>query len=151
MILDERNEFADATALSQIGTGLALVGDVIDLGAAGELGAITDLWLVVQVDTTVLAGGGASSVAFVLASDAQAAIAADGSATEHFRTAAIAKATLVAGYEVCQVQVPRTPAFERYVGILQDVSTNALTAGKINAFLTTDPTFIKAYADALTV
>ena len=45
MILDSRNEFADATALSTAATGLALVGNVIDLGETRAM------------STTVAAGG----------------------------------------------------------------------------------------------
>jgi hypothetical protein len=149
MILDERNEFADATALSTAATGRALVGDVIDLGATagGDIG--DTLYLVIQVDTAVTSAGSAT-VSFELVSDAQAAIAVDGSATVHFATAAIPKATLIAGYQVCAVALPvEAPAYERYIGIVQNVGTAALTAGKINAFLTNDVRRWKAYADAL--
>lgn len=147
MILDERNEFCDATALSTSGTGRALVGDVIDLGAADQIGSGDQLYLVIQVDTAVTSAG-AATVSFELASDAQAAIATDGTATVHFATAAIPKATLVAGYTVAVVEVPIVPDAERYLGILQNVGTAALTAGKINAFLTADVARWKAYADA---
>ncbi len=142
MILDERNEFADATALSTAATGLALVGDVIDLGTDG-VNDVDNMYLVVQVDTAVTSGG-AATVEFQLASDAQAAIAVDGSATVHFKSAAIAKATLVAGYQVCAIALPKG-TYERYLGILQNVGTAALTAGKINAFLTNDPYTWKAF------
>ncbi len=142
MILDERNEFADATALSTAATGLALVGDVIDLGTDG-VNDVDNMYLVVQVDTAVTSAGSAT-VEFQLASDAQAAIAVDGSATVHFKSAAIAKATLVAGYQVCAVALPKG-TYERYLGILQNVGTAALTAGKINAFLTNDPNTWKAF------
>lgn len=148
MILDERNEFADATALSIVGTGRALVGDVIDLGAADQLGNGDGLYLVVQVDTAATSAG-AATVSFELASDAQAAIATDGSATVHFASAAIPVATLVAGYTAAVVKLPVVPAAERYLGILQNVGTAALTAGKINAFLTNDPAVWKAYADGI--
>lgn len=148
MILDERNEFADATALSTAATGRALVGDVIDLGAADQLGNSDGLYLVIQVDTDVTSGGSAT-VSFELASDAQAAIATDGTATVHFATAAIAKATLIAGYNVAVVKLPIVPAAERYLGVLQNVGTAALTAGKVNAFLTADPAAWKAYADGI--
>ena len=54
MILDERNEFADATALGTSGTGRQLVGDVIDLGRVSQdIGNGEPLYLVVQVDTAV--------------------------------------------------------------------------------------------------
>lgn len=52
-------------------------------------------------------------------------------------TAAIPKASLVAGYLVAAVALP-IGSYERYLGIIQNVGTAALTAGKINAFLTTD-------------
>jgi hypothetical protein len=147
MIIDKLNEFADATALSTSGTGRALVGNVIDLGStARDIGVGEDLYLVVQVDTAVTSGG-AATVSFELASDAQAAIAADGTATVHFASAAIAKATLVAGYMVAAVKLP-AGEYERYLGVLQNVGTAALTAGKVNAFLTTDISKWRAYADA---
>jgi hypothetical protein len=137
MILDERNEFADATALSTAATGRALVGDVIDLGAVSQdIGNGQPLYAVIQVDTAVTSGGSAT-VSFEIASDAQAAIAVDGTATVHAVTAAIPKASLVAGYMVAAVALP-IGSYERYLGIIQNVGTAALTAGKINAFLTTD-------------
>lgn len=148
MIIDDRLEFADAAALSTAATGLALVGDVIDLGAADQIGTGEQLYLVIQVDTAVTSGGSAT-VEFQLASDSTASIATDGSATVHFKSGAIAKATLVAGYTVAVVEVPMYPAAERYMGILQNVATAALTAGKINAFLTPDAAGWKAYADAV--
>ena len=137
MILDERNEFADATALDTAGTGRVLVGDVIDLGATSrDIGNGQPLYAVIQVDTAVTSGGSAT-VSFEIASDAQAAIAVDGTATVHAVTAAIPKASLVAGYLVAAVALP-IGSYERYLGIIQNVGTAALTAGKINAFLTTD-------------
>ena len=143
MILDERSEFADATALSTAATGLALVGDVIDLGTDG-INEVDGIEFYVNIDTAVTSGGSAT-VSFVLASDAQAAIAVDGSATVHFQSAAIAKATLVAGYTAVAVKLPKGQ-YERYLGILQNVGTAALTAGKINSGLTPlDPSW-KAFA-----
>lgn len=149
MILDELTEFADALALSTAGTALILVGDVIDLGAGSRpLYDIDGLYLVITIDTLPTSGG-ASTVTFTLASDAQAAIAVDGSATVHWQSAAIPKATLVAGYVVAVVQLPKFPAYERYLGILQQTGTAALTAGKFNAFLTLDPSNWAAFADGV--
>jgi len=142
MILDERNEFADATALSTAATGLALVGDVIDLGTDG-VNDVEGMYLVVTVDTAVTSAGSAT-VEFQLASDAQAAIAVDGSATVHAKSAAIPKATLVAGYQAFVVALPKGQ-YERYLGILQNVGTAALTAGKVNAFLTNAPATWKSF------
>jgi hypothetical protein len=148
MILDERNEFADATALSTAATGRALVGDVIDLGAASrDIGNGAPLYLVIQVDTAVTSDGSAT-VSFELASDAGASIATDGSATVHFATGAIPKATLVAGYTAVAVALPMG-TYERYLGVIANVGTAALTAGKVNAFLTHDVSKWTAYADGI--
>jgi hypothetical protein len=128
MILDEYGEFCDATALNTGGAASYLVGDVIDLG------------------TTATSGGSATGQ-FHLASDAQAAIAVDGTATYHYSGPAIAVATLVAGYEIASIRLP-SGSYERYLGILQTTAVAAFTAGKINAFLTKTPNKYRSYPDA---
>jgi len=148
MILDERGEFADNTALNTGGVASYLVGDVIDLGAApGALGPGDDLYAVIRVSFTAT-GAGNTTGAFHLCSDAQAAIADDGSATYHLSTAAIAVATLAAGYTVLCAKLPYG-TYERYLGILQTTGGAAFTAGKIDAFLTSDVAKWKPYADAV--
>tara|TARA_R100000951_G_C2546938_1_gene151181 strand:+ start:177 stop:626 length:450 start_codon:yes stop_codon:yes gene_type:complete len=147
MILDERSEFCDATALDTAGTGRDLVGDVMDLGATPrDVGAGQPIYVVIQVDTAVTSGGSAT-VDFEICSDAQAAIAADGTATVHASTGAIAKATLVAGYDTI-IALPVGNTYERFLGIVANVGTAALTAGKINAFLTTEHKAHRNYPDA---
>lgn len=148
MLMDERGEFCDATALNTGAAGKYLIGDVIDLTVARDLGNGQTVYLVIQVDTAVTSAG-AATVAFILATDAQAAIATDGTATEHNRTAAIAKATLVAGYALVIPLALESPVYERYLGILQETGVAALTAGKVNAFLTLDAAKWKAYADGV--
>lgn len=147
MILDERNEFCDATALNTGAAGSYLVGDVIDLGAtSSDIGNGEPMYLVIQVDTAA-ASAGAATGQFHLCSDAQAAIAVDGSATYHFSTSAIPVASLVAGYRVAVVALPHG-TYERYLGVVQTTGTAAFTAGNISAFLTHDVAKWKAYADA---
>lgn len=154
MILDSLLEFADATALGTGGTGRALVGNVVDLGTPPsgtvfrDVGNGQPLYLVISVDTAVTSAG-AATVSFELSSDAQAAIAVDASETIHWASAAIAKATLVAGYQIVIPLPPELPLYERYLGIVQNVGVAALTAGKINAFITVDPAVYKAYTDGV--
>lgn len=143
MIIDDRLEFADATALSTADVGVQLVGDVVDLGTDG-LNDVDELYLVIQVDTAVTSSAGCE-VAFSLASDAQAAIAVDGTATVHYTSAAIAKASLTAGTTVARVELPKGQ-YERYLGILANVTTTKVSAGKINAFLTPNPVTAKSFA-----
>lgn len=135
MILDERGEFCDATALNTGAAASYLIGDVIDLGGTSQdVGTGEDLYLVIRVDTAATSGGAATGQ-FHLASDAQAAIAVDGTASYHFSTSAIAVATLVAGYSIAAVRLP-SGTYERYLGVLQTTAVAAFTAGKVNAFLT---------------
>lgn len=149
MILDELLEFSDAGALAT-GTGRSLHGDVIDLGATPQdFGVGEPLYLVIQV-TTAVTSAGAATVSFELVSDAAAGIATDGTATEHLVTEAIGKATLVAGYQRAWVIPPGTADnnYERYLGVISNVGTAALTAGAINAFITKDAALWKSYPDA---
>jgi Bbp16-like protein len=150
MILDERNEFADATALNTGAPASFLVGDVIDLNVARDIGlGEPSMYFVVTVDTAVTSAG-AATVAFSLCSDAQAAIAVDGTQTTHFKSADIAKATLIAGYVAVATRVPAEgSAYERFLGLVQTTGTAALTAGKVNAFLTFDIAKWKSYADGI--
>lgn len=157
MILDERLEFLDATALNTGAAGTYLIGDVVDTGPLGAQGVTVlnsdlsggadSLWLVVGVDTAATSGG-AATLQIVLASDAQAAITVDGTETRHFISAAIPVASLVAGFYVARVMLP-IGTYERYLGILQITGTAAFTAGKLNAFLTNDVAAYRPYADAV--
>jgi hypothetical protein len=150
MIFDERTEFADATTIPTA-TGRAILGDVIDLSTARNIGTPggPQLYVVIEIDTAVTSAG-AATVDFELVSDAQAALAVDGTATIHATSGAIGKAALVAGFRVIlPVPTEADRPYERFLGILTNPATAALTAGKANAFLTFTPNENKAYADAI--
>ena len=154
MILDERTEFADATSVAGA-AGTALIGDVIDLEVVRDVGQGQPAYLVLTCATSIITGGVAGTISFALASDAQAAIATNGSATVHFQTKAFvtdddALNELDAGDTIAVVALPiEGVAYERYLGILATIATTTVTAGAINAFLTMDPTGWKAYPDAV--
>lgn len=153
MILDELLEFADATSVAAA-AGTALIGDVIDLGAnQRDIGPGGPLWLVITTAVEIITGGTAGTISFALASDAQAAIATDGSATIHYQTgdfvtddAAANSSALNAGGLIAAVQLPMEgAAYERYLGILATIGTTTVTAGSINAFLTKDVSKYRPY------
>lgn len=154
MIMDERTEFADAASVAAA-AGTALIGDVIDLGSvARDIGGGQQAWLVITCDTSIITGGAAGTIQFSLASDAQAAIAVDGSATVHLTTAAFvtdddALNRWDAGGVIFAGALPMEgPVYERYLGILCTIATTTVTAGKINAFITLDPPYTgKTYND----
>lgn len=154
MIMDEGLEFCDATALQTSGTTTNLIGDVIDLGAAGDVGAGQPLYLILQV-AQAFTSGSSATVQFILASDAVAALAADGTESRHYTSDAYAVADLVLGWSQC-IPLPsgdgnaaNTLGYERYLGIETVVAVAALTAGKIDAFLTLDPHGYRSYPDAV--
>lgn len=156
MILDDFLEFADA--VSVVGaTGTALIGDVVDTIVHRDIGSGQPLFLVVTVDTSVITAGAAGTIQFQLVSDAQPAIAVDGSATVHVSSGPLVTGVigstspkLKAGQLAFSVALPMEgPVYERYVGILAVVGTTATSAGKINAFLTLDPTAWQDYPKAV--
>ena len=153
MILDTLLEFADATSVAAAAS-TALIGDVIDLQEARDIGNGEPVYLVIQCDTSIITGGTAGTIKFQLASDAQAAIATNGSATVHYDTGTFVTDgddanALDAGALIAAIALPMEGnVYERYLGILCTIGTTTVTAGAINAFLTSDVAKWKAYPDA---
>lgn len=149
MILDERTEFCDATALNTGGPATYLIGDVIDTKSAAidpnttkDFG-LSEVWLIVRVATTATSGGSATGT-FRLVSDSTADLAT--SATVHVTSATFAVASMTAGTTLLATKLP-SGSYERYLGIQQITGTAAFTGGSVDAFLTSDPNLFRAYAD----
>src|SRR5688572_27393895 len=126
MIMDERNEFADAVSVAAA-AGTALIGDVISLGSVHrDMGQGQPIYFVITVDTEIITGGVAGTVKFQLVSDAQAAIATDGTATVHLDTgdlvtddAAANSALLNAGSVLFAAPLPTEGnIYEAFLGVL---------------------------------
>ena len=134
MILDKRAEFSDSQAV----TSTAISTNVMDLRSSPTLKDVAggkQLYAVIQVDTAATAAG-AATVTFSVESDSTADLAT--SATTHAVTAAIGKATLVAGYQLV-IPLPPGVTYERYLGVRYTVATGPLTAGAFSAFITAAP------------
>lgn len=138
MYVDKNEEFSDSQAV----TATALSTNVLDLtqGVTSpatlttiDIGEGEGMELVIQVDTAATATG-AATVTFTLESDSDTALST--SPTVHWTSAAIGKATLVAGYEVARVKLPPGQQYERYLAVRYTVATGPLTAGAFSAFLT---------------
>jgi hypothetical protein len=157
MIIDTLNQFtANASVAAPAST--TLVGDVIDLGATPQdLGNGKPMYLVIGGgDTEIITEGLAGTIQFELASDAQAVIAVDGSASTHILTPTFVthNAGLNAINIGTNVFVGALPtgagiAYERYLGVIVIVAGQTVTAGSIKAFLTYDPKAWQAYADGV--
>jgi len=153
-ILDERLEFADGVSVAAA-AGTALIGDVINLDVARDIGVGKPLYLVLRCATSIITGGLAGTIKFQLVSDAQAAVAVDGSATVHYDTGTFVTDgddanELDAGALIAVIALPREGnAYEQYLGILATVATTTVTDGAIDAFITENPPGgWKAYPDA---
>jgi hypothetical protein len=156
MILDELLEFADNTSVAA-GAGTALIGDVIDLSStSSDFGNGEEIYVVIKTGATeIITGGTAGTILFQVASDAQAAIATDGTATVHLTSAtlvtddaAVNSSALNAGESILVAALPKG-TYERYLGILCTIATETVTAGTIDAFLTKDPGKYFKYPDAI--
>lgn len=150
MLIDERTEFADATALNTGAAGTYNIGDVIDIKSAAidpntlkDLG-FSELYLVIKVATAATSGGAATGQ-FRLVSD-DTATPSTTTATVHYTSAAIPVASLTAGATIAVVKLP-SGSYERYIGVQQITGTAAFTAGAVDAFLTADPAVWRAYGD----
>jgi len=148
MQIDSLTSFATGVALNTGLAGTYNIGDLIDLEVVRDIGQGVPLYLVVLVTTTATSGGAATGQ-FRLVSDATTTISTT-TATVHATGAAVAVANMVAGKKMMVIALPmEDPAYERYLGLQQITGTAAFTAGAIDAFLTTNVSAIKSYADAV--
>lgn len=128
MLMDKEVELS----ATQLVTATAISTNVIDLQAGGALfaptlqniGAGEPVFLHILV-TGVVTAAGAATVVFSLESDSDAALST--SVTTHWSSAAIGKATLVAGYKVITIALPTEKRYERYLGVRYTVATGPLT------------------------
>lgn len=168
MLLDERNELADAASIiGAAGAAFVNVGDTIDLrggvaphGVSGEGDNITldlgpsDIFLVVTAQTSIITGGAAGTVTFRIVSDSTGTPDVS-TASVHFTTKAFVTDgddanELDAGATIIAIRLPTTNVpYERFLGIQVLRTTTDLTGGSINAFLTTDARRFRFYADAI--
>jgi len=141
MMYDKLNAFGTDQAV----TATAASTDIVDLGAARDMGNGEPLELVILVTETVTAAG-AATVTFTLETDDNAGFS---STFVLASSGAMAKAVLTAGTEVLRVKVPLDA--ERYLRTNYTVATGPLTAGKFTAFLAHDRQASRAYASGFTV
>lgn len=147
MITDRLTTFAKDVALNTGAAGTYLIGDVIDLEVARDIGNGTPMYLIITIPVTATSGG-AATLQVQMVSDAQAAIATDGSATIHLASAVFTVATLSSGQSVMKAAIPMEGAqYERYLGLLQVTGVAAFTAGTISAMLTPTVSGWTAYPD----
>lgn len=141
MMYDKLNTFGTDQAV----TTTAPSTDIVDLGAARDMGNGEPLELVILVTQSVTAAG-AATVTFTLETDDNAGFS---SPAVLANSGAIGKAALPAGTEVLRVKLPLDA--ERYLRTNYTVATGPLTAGTFTAFLAHERQASRAYASGFTV
>lgn len=152
MILDSRNEFCNNTPLNTGAPNTFVIGNQIDLGTPRELGGDQALYLVILASVGINAAG-AGQLTFQLVSADDAALTTN--PVVHARSEPLTTSTtsgnaggaLAAGKRLFAIQLPLEDmnAYKRYLGIRQVSTSQAITAGAIDAFLTLDVANWKSY------
>lgn len=144
MIHDANLLFAEAVATGN--TGTRLVGDVVDLQTARDVGAGEPMYLNVLVQTGITAGS-AGTYQVKLSSATDAAISSG--VVDHVVSAEFVTGTtaIPAGTVLLNIAIPAA-AYGRYLGVREVVGTQNTTAGKITAFLSKDQAAYTAYEGA---
>jgi hypothetical protein len=146
MIIDLQTTFSGSTSAAGVKsadaiTATAISTNVIDLRQAatpttadeGIIGA-PDMWLIVQAVQAFTAAG-AATLTITLESDSAVGLAT--TPAVHYSTAAIPKATLIAGYVAVRTKLP-SGDYQRYIGLRYTVATGPMTAGTVLAWLSPD-------------
>lgn len=160
-MLDKLAEFADnASAVMTAGSTALVLPNQIDLTTARDIGVGEPVYLVVSVGGTALQAAGAGSIEVQFVSDATDTIATDTSVTYHLRSPSITTANNTTSNPVGKVlfsaPIPAqganaagTSAYERHIAVRLLATTQNITGGTIDAYLTTDPQQYRAYANAI--
>jgi len=137
-IMDVFGIFSDEQAL----TATADSETTLDFGAgadawgaakaAPELADGKPLWLNVMVQTELDSAGDAATLTVALATSTD-----NSSFSNKLATAAIAEASLIAGY--CILAVPLPTGLSRYNKLIYTVGTENFTSGKISAWIGLEP------------
>jgi hypothetical protein len=146
MILDKQMLFSDAQAVTTtiVSTNIMDLGPMHADNTDRDIGAGTTLRLVIITDTAAQSTA-SSTVTFSLETSDTATF---GTATTLWASAAVAKATLVAGYKVADIALPR--GFLKYARVKYTVATADLTTGAFTSFICKDSQDNKSYANAYT-
>lgn len=144
MITDYFNTIADGVALSTGGAATSKFGSEIfvDGSTVLDIGEGVPAWLVVAVDTTVTSGGSATLALELVTADNTALTT---NVEVLMSSGTYALSALTAGTVLFAWALPKGRVYRDYIGLRQVIGTAALTAGKLNAHLVTDPPNWRAY------
>ena len=135
MILDHELEISDAQSITGA-TGAIAGTNVIDLGIAGK-DIRGDIHIICVVDTVFDSSGETATLTVTVVTDDNEGLS---SATTIYTTGSIAETSLVAGYQVFDLNLNSLGknVLERYIGVSYTVGTEAFTTGKVNTYAVID-------------
>lgn len=129
MIMDKDLELADSQAETTIAAHDS--DNIINMGAPGD--AHEELYAVIQIDDAVESAGAATGQ-FQLITDTELAFG-DAPVTI-YDSGALAKAVLVAGYQVVKMRLPK--GMKQFIKGVVTIGTAVLTGGSWSMFLVKD-------------
>jgi hypothetical protein len=137
MLTEEITMLAKGTALNTGGADNYVIGNVIDLDVARDIGNLTELYFVVQVVTATDSANDTATLQIKLVSDSTDTIDPD-TYTVHHVTGTFVSSDMPAGTRLCAVKIPLegSQPYERYLGLVQVTGVQAFSAGAIDAFFT---------------
>ena len=149
MITDKRTTFADAQTFTT-GSENGVQGTYsIPLSVARDIGASDDLYLVVSVATSYV-GTNPNATTVLLETDDNPGL----NSPVTVMTVGVIPTNSVAGTRLVAKLPPVDPsasnAYQTYLGV-RYTAANALTAGAMNAFITTGPELHRYYANAFDI
>lgn len=135
MLNDQNLVFTESGATGN--TGTRLVGDVIDLTDARDIGAGEQMFVNVLVATGITVGSSTGTYQVKLSSATDSAISSG--VVDHVISAEVATSTTAvpAGTVLLNAAIPAA-AYGRYLGIREVVATQNTNAGAITAFISRD-------------
>lgn len=152
MWIDKRTEFADGVSAITSGTTTLVFGSQIDTGnLTKDLGNGQDLYLVVQVDTSIIGTTGAGSFTVQLVTDSNVNMTTSPvvlASSASYVTNTTAQTGSTAGSTLWSINLPQG-SYKQYLGLKIVPVTYAISAGTISAFLTPDKQGNAVYPDAL--
>jgi len=144
MIVDAQLLFSDEQRVCD-GAATELSTNVVDFNVIRDLGAGENLyWHILMIE---IPAGTGTTLEFRLVTDDNASLTTPATILS---SGAIAKATLVAKYKLTFV-LPRSAAWERYVGVNYVGDNTFATTGKVSSWLSMGEQDNKVYADNITI
>ena len=146
MLMDKQLTFAESAATGN--TGTRVIGDIIDLGAARDIGTGEPVYLNVVVQTGITVASSTGTIQFRLSSGTDNAVTSG--VVDHLTSATLATSTtaIPAGTEVFNVALP-AGSYGRYLALREVVATQNTNAGKIAGYLSKSQASYTAYAGEL--